>query len=52
MGGKRKNKETNEKKEKINKMAVFWVATPCSLVEVYQRFRGQRRPDDGGSKDL
>jgi hypothetical protein len=22
------------------KMAVFWVLTPCSLVEVYQRFRG------------
>jgi hypothetical protein len=22
------------------KMAVFWVAAPCSLVEVYQRFRG------------
>jgi hypothetical protein len=22
------------------KMAVFWVVTPCSLVEVYQRFRG------------
>jgi hypothetical protein len=21
-------------------MAVFWVVTPCSLVEVYQRFRG------------
>jgi hypothetical protein len=21
-------------------MAVFWVAAPCSLVEVYQRFRG------------
>jgi hypothetical protein len=29
------------------KMAVFWVVAPCSLVEVYQRFRG--RPDDGGS---
>jgi hypothetical protein len=25
---------------KLNtKMAVFWVAAPCSLVEVYQRFR-------------
>jgi hypothetical protein len=23
-----------------NKMAVFWVVAPCSLVEVYQRFRG------------
>jgi hypothetical protein len=22
------------------KMAVFWVVLPCSLVEVYQRFRG------------
>jgi hypothetical protein len=39
-------------------MAVFWVVAPCSLVEVYQRFRGscclhhQGRPDDGGSKDL
>jgi hypothetical protein len=22
------------------KMAVFWVAAPCSLVEVYQHFRG------------
>jgi hypothetical protein len=31
------------------KMAVFWVVAPCSLVEVYQCFRG---PDDGGSKDL
>jgi hypothetical protein len=29
------------------KIAVFWVVAPCSLVEVYQR-----RPDDGGSKDL
>jgi hypothetical protein len=36
------------------KMAVFWVVAPCSLVEVYQRFRGPccvRLPDDGGSKD-
>jgi hypothetical protein len=38
------------------KMAVFWVVAPCSLVEVYQRFRGPcclhhqgDRPDDGGS---
>jgi hypothetical protein len=23
----------------IGKMAVFWVVMPCSLVEVYQRFR-------------
>jgi hypothetical protein len=22
------------------KMAVFWVVSPCGLVEVYQRFRG------------
>jgi hypothetical protein len=40
-------------------MAVFWVVAPCSLVEVYQRFRGPRclhhqgdhqthRPGDGG----
>jgi hypothetical protein len=21
-------------------MAIFWVVAPCSLVEVYQRFRG------------
>jgi hypothetical protein len=39
------------------KMAVFWVAAPCSLVEVYQRSRGpcclqHHHPDDGGSKDL
>jgi hypothetical protein len=39
------------------KMAVFWVVAPCSLVEVYQRFRGpccfrHHRPVDGGSKDL
>jgi hypothetical protein len=24
----------------FSKMAVFWVVAPCSLVEVYQRFRG------------
>jgi hypothetical protein len=34
------------------KIAVFWVVAPCSLVEVYQRFRFAIRPDDGGSKDL
>jgi hypothetical protein len=22
------------------KMAVFWVVAPCSLVEIYRRFRG------------
>jgi hypothetical protein len=38
------------------KMAVFWVVAPCSLVEVYRRFRGaccrhhQGDPDDGGNK--
>jgi hypothetical protein len=43
------------------KMAVSWFVAPCSLVDVYQRFRGpcylhhqgdDYRPDDGGSKDL
>jgi hypothetical protein len=40
------------------KMAVFWVAVPCSLVEVYLRFRGScclhnhGIPVDGGSKHL
>jgi hypothetical protein len=46
------------------KIAVFWVVAPCSLVEVYQRFRGPydcllgrsavmtHRPGDGGSKNL
>jgi hypothetical protein len=37
-------------------MAVFWVIAPCSLVEVYQRFRGayylHHRPKDEGSKYL
>jgi hypothetical protein len=38
-------------------MAVFWVVAPCSMVEVYHRFRGHRcvhhqGDDDGGSKDL
>jgi hypothetical protein len=37
-------------------MAVFWVVEPCSLVEVYQRFRGpcylHHRPDVVVSKDL
>jgi hypothetical protein len=44
------------------KMAVFWVVALCSLVEIYQRFRGpcclhhqgdecclHHRPDDGSS---
>jgi hypothetical protein len=33
--------EVNSEKTKyMLKMAVFWVVAPCSLVEVYQRFRG------------
>jgi hypothetical protein len=45
---------TSETLVSINqKIAVFWVVAPCSLVEVYQRFRGPGdRPDDGGSNDL
>jgi hypothetical protein len=27
-------------KRKYSKTTVFWVVAPCSLVEVYQRFRG------------
>jgi hypothetical protein len=43
--------------ETTNKMAVFSVVVPCSVVEVYQRFRGpcclhQQGDNDGGSKDL
>jgi hypothetical protein len=39
------------------KMAVFWIVAPCSLVEVYQRFRGpcclhHQGSDDRGSKDI
>jgi hypothetical protein len=39
------------------KMTVFWDVAPCSLVEVYLRFRGaycfrHHRPDDGDSKHL
>jgi hypothetical protein len=34
------------------KMAVFWVVAPCSLEEVYRRFRGacclHQQGDDGG----
>jgi hypothetical protein len=38
-------------------MAVFWVAAPCSLVQVYRRFRGawclnHHRPDDDISEVL
>jgi hypothetical protein len=34
------------------KMAVFWVVAPCSLVEVYHRFRGPcclHHQDDRGA---
>jgi hypothetical protein len=39
------------------KMAVSWVATPCSLVEVYRHFRGaccfyHRGDGDEGSRYL
>jgi hypothetical protein len=39
------------------KIIVFWDVAPCSLIEVYQRFRGtycihHHSPDDGGSKHL
>jgi hypothetical protein len=38
------------------KIAVFWVVALCSLVEVYQRFKGpcwlHHHGNDGGSKDL
>jgi hypothetical protein len=38
-------------------LTVFWVIAPCSLVEVYMRFRGicclhYQGDDDGGSKHL
>jgi hypothetical protein len=52
----------NKKKLYVNmKMAVFWIATPCGFVEIYQHFRGtcclyhqgdDHCPDDGGSKYL
>jgi hypothetical protein len=40
-----------------NLMAVFWVVAPCSLIEVYQRFRRPYCPPSSGrlpsaSKDL
>jgi hypothetical protein len=38
------------------KMAIFWVVAMCTVVRVYQRFRGLYRlhhqGDDGGSTDL
>jgi hypothetical protein len=43
---------TVSKSIKSTKMAVFRVVVPCSLVEVYRRFRGDDRPDFEGSKDL
>jgi hypothetical protein len=38
-------------------MTVFWDGAPCSLVEIYRRFRGayclrHRPPDGGGSKQV
>jgi hypothetical protein len=44
----------------VMKMAVFWVVSPCSLVDVFRRFRGSyclhhqgdHFPDDGGRKHL
>jgi hypothetical protein len=44
----------------VKEDGVIWDVEPCSLVEVYQRFRspccqgddgGSPRPEDGGSKD-
>jgi hypothetical protein len=43
---------------KISEMkTAFWDAAPCTLVDVYRRFRGtyclhNHRPDGGGSKHL
>jgi hypothetical protein len=35
------------------KMTLVWDVAPCSLVEIYWRFRGDYiRPDDGDSKHL
>jgi hypothetical protein len=34
------------------KMAVFWVAAPCSMEEVYRHFNGTHRLDSGGNKHL
>jgi hypothetical protein len=40
----------------LGKMAVFWVVVPCSLVEVYQRFKVLAasiiKGDDDRGKDL
>jgi hypothetical protein len=33
-------------------MAVFWVVAPCSLVEVYQRFRGPCPHHQGNHRPL
>jgi hypothetical protein len=42
-----REKSHMDKYKEITKMAVFWVVAPCSLVEVYQRFRnvGKLLPD-------
>jgi hypothetical protein len=58
--GEKITKETNQIWSEHGKMkiAVFWVVSLCSLVEVYQCFRGPccfnmtHCPVDGGSKDL
>jgi hypothetical protein len=37
------------------KMTAFWDIAPCSLIDVYRRFRGaycRDRPDDGDSRHL
>jgi hypothetical protein len=34
------------------KMTVFWDVTPCSLIEIFRRFRGSYLPDYGGSKHI
>jgi hypothetical protein len=61
---KQTNKYKNKQKTKRQlTMVVFWVAAPCSLVEVYRRSRDAcclhhkdarhtHRPDDGRSKHL
>jgi hypothetical protein len=37
---KTKQNKRNNKQALYCEMTVFWVVAPCSLVEVYQRFRG------------